>query len=153
MTIRELSLLDRNAAEQAAEAVDAFGELVLDDSAAAVQLRVGAAEPGEERRAAVPAQAFRLFVDILEQLARGNAVTVAPVGTELTTQQAANLLNVSRPYLIGLLEEGRIPYRRVGNRRKVLLTDLLEHRRRDEARRRKVFADLTVEAQELDLGY
>ena len=65
-------------------------------------------------RAVVPIEVFRLLIQILDELAQGHAVTVVPGGKELTTQQAADMLNVSRPYLVQLLEEGRLPYRRAG---------------------------------------
>ncbi len=99
----------------------------------------------------IPTVAFRFFVDVLAELANGNAVTVAPVHAELTTQQAADLLNVSRPYLIKLLDEEQIPYRRVGNRRKVQLVDVLDYKQRDAARRREILDELTREAEELGL--
>ena len=74
---------------------------------------------GDERREAVlPAAAARLLADMLTELARGNAVSLVPLNAELTTQQAANVLGVSRPYLIELLDQGAMAYRRVGNRRR-----------------------------------
>src|ERR1044071_7561875 len=74
-----------------------------------VQLRI----PEDETILALPASAVRLLVNILEEMARGNAVTLIPVHAELTTQQAAEMLNISRPSLIQLLDEGKIDYRRV----------------------------------------
>lgn len=99
----------------------------------------------------VPRAAVDLFAKILAHMAAGQMVNVIPVKAELTTQDAADLLNVSRPYLIRLLDEGKIPHHRVGNRRRVYFTDLMNYKRQDDAKRRAVVDELAKLSQELDL--
>lgn len=91
----------------------------------------------------IPEPVFHLFMRVVEVLVRGDAVTVVPVGKELTTQQAANLLNVSRQYLVRLLDEGRIEYSKTGTHRRVRIEDVLEFKQRRDAERLRGLAELT----------
>lgn len=101
----------------------------------------------------VPREAFELFLEILAQMASGNAVTIVPVHAELTTQQAAELLNVSRPHLISLLEAGKIPFRHVGSHRRLRFVDVVAFKDADDRRRKDLLDELTETAQEHGLGY
>jgi len=99
----------------------------------------------------LPAAAARLLVRILEEMARGNAVTVIPVRAELTTQEAADMLNISRPSLIQLLDEGKIDYRRVGTHRRVRLDALMNYKRQADAARRAALIELAAYDEELGI--
>jgi excisionase family DNA binding protein len=101
----------------------------------------------------VPASAMRLFLHLLTEMSQGNSVTLIPTHAELTKQQAASLLNVSRPYVVKLLDEGKIPSRAVGKYRRVRFDDLMAYKQKDDDARAKVLDQLTAEAQELGMGY
>jgi len=116
-------------------------------------LSVHAEGGGREATVTLPKEAIELLVEILGQMANGNAVTIVPVNAELTTQQAADMLNVSRPFLVGLLEENKIPHRLVGTHRRVRVSDLLVYKDQDDAHRKAVQDELTAEAEKLGLGY
>lgn len=106
-----------------------------------------------EQTLTIPRSAFDLLVQILGHMAQGNMVTLLPLHAEITTQEAADFLNVSRPFLIGLLEAGKLPFRKVGTHRRVQLADLIAYKKREDDERRQHLAELTAEAQKLNLGY
>ena len=128
---------------------------------ATIQRRVSAAptvslrpvDATSKQTVTLPAEAFRLLVEIVNQMASGNAVGVIPMHAEVTTQQAADFLEVSRPYLISVLEAGKLPFRKVGTHRRVRMADLVSYKRRDDDARRKVLDELAADAQENGLGY
>ena len=96
---------------------------------------------------------MRLFLHLLTEMSLGNAVTLIPTHAELTTQQAADLLSVSRPYLVKLLDEAKIPCRTIGKNRRVRFDDLMVYKRKDDEARAKILDQLTAEAQEFGMGY
>jgi excisionase family DNA binding protein len=117
-------------------------------------VRIQVLDDGEEAETVtVPASALRLLLHVLTEMAQGNAVILIPVHAELTTQQAADLLNVSRPFLVGLLESGQLPYRKVGTHRRVLFRDVMAYKQSNDAERLKALNELTAQAQELNMGY
>lgn len=111
-------------------------------------------DDGVETEVRVPASVLRYLEEILSHLGRGQSVTILPLDVELTTQQAADLLNVSRPYLITLLEEERaIPFRTVGKHRRIRLLDALAYKRKIIDERKEILRELAAQAQELGMGY
>ena len=108
---------------------------------------------GEEESIVIPSSAFDLLIEVLAHMAEGNAVTIVPLHAELTTQEAADILNVSRPYFVDLLETRKIPFRKIGTRRRVRCEDVLSYKKEIDSQRTKVLEELTAQAQELDMGY
>jgi len=101
----------------------------------------------------LPTSALRLLVDILGELAIGNAVKVVPVHAELTSQEAADLLNVSRPHLVKMLEEGAIPFTKTGRHRRIRFSDLMAFKQRRDEESQAAMEALANQAQELGMGY
>jgi excisionase family DNA binding protein len=98
-----------------------------------------------------PGSVYEILVRVVREMDRGNGITIIPVHAELTTQQAADLLNVSRPYLVSLLKEGKIPFHEVGRHRRIRLDDLLNYKEQRDSKRRRLLRKMSQEAQEAGL--
>jgi excisionase family DNA binding protein len=101
----------------------------------------------------IPTKALELLTFILSSMAEGKAISLVPSDAELTTQQAADMLNVSRPHVVKLLEQGTIPFKKVGSHRRILLDDLLTYDAQHKANRKANLRFLAEQAQDLNLGY
>ena len=146
------SLPSEAATEAARAALPPLAHLA-DRKVGTARLRIQPEGDPDEATVSLPMEAVALLLDVLGEMAKGNTVTVVPTQAELTTHQAAELLNVSRPFLIRLLEGGKIPHRKVGTHRRVRVGDLLAYKKQDDARRDKVLAELTQQSEDLGLGY
>jgi excisionase family DNA binding protein len=116
-----------------------------------LKLRVTDAEQMEPIE--LPAGAVALLMEVLEAMAAGRGVTIIPENAELSTVQAAEVLNVSRPFLIKLLEDGSIPHRKVGKHRRVRMEDVMSYKAAIDNEREAVLDQLAADAQDQDMGY
>jgi excisionase family DNA binding protein len=110
-------------------------------------------DAGREETIELPPGAVKLLMAILEDMASGRAVRIVPQNAELTTQQAADFLNVSRPFLVALLKQKKLPFRLVGTHRRIRFEDVLRCKENTDSDRRKVLDTLAAEAQDLKMGY
>jgi excisionase family DNA binding protein len=141
---------DQHETNLAQESSRALGPVA--DTSGDVRITVADAA-GFERTVNIPASALRLLFCVLSEMARGNAVSLIPMHAEITTQEAADILKVSRPYLVGLLEKGEIPFRKVGVQRRIQFRDVMEYKAHSDADRQSALDALARQAQELRLGY
>jgi excisionase family DNA binding protein len=114
-----------------------------------VTLRLG----GIKEEIKLPKAAGSLLVEILNELGKGKAVKVLAMDAEISTQQAADLLHVSRPFLINMLERKEIPFHRIGSHRRLRLSDVLAYKKRTDEQRMAALDELTQLSQDLGLGY
>lgn len=138
--------------EQAQIAVQTLAKMLKRTKRTALSISIHPDKSPEET-VSVPREAFEMFIQVLSHMANGAAVTIVPVNAELTTQQAAELLNVSRPFVVQLIEEGKLPARKVGTRRRVRCSDLMTFKQKDDAERKRALAELVEDAEDLGLEY
>ena len=108
---------------------------------------------GESDDLVLPGHVLQILLDVLSEMSKGNAISLIPHHQEVSTQEAANLLNVSRPFLVSLLEKGEIPFRKVGTHRRVLLKDVLAYKEQTDRLRTQALDDLAALSQAEDMGY
>lgn len=108
---------------------------------------------GEAPLLRLPPKVLRMFADVLGSLAQGKAVAIMPKELDVTTQEAAMFLNVSRPYLVRLLEEGKIAYHKVGTHRRIRFADVLQYKEDRQKISQDALQKLADQAQELNMGY
>lgn len=101
----------------------------------------------------IPEFALRLLIEIFREVAKGNAVTLIPVHSELTTQQAADILNVSRPYVVKLLENQKIPHIKRGRHRRIRFEDLMSYKEKDDHEREQALDEMVRLSEDLGVGY
>ena len=123
----------------------------LEKPGAPLSLRV--VDDTQEAPIELPAGAVALLIEILDAMAAGRGVTIIPENAELTTAEAAEVLNVSRPFLIGLLEQGQIKFRKVGSHRRIRMEDVMDYKEKVDAERDGILAELVADAEDEDMGY
>lgn len=151
--------MDKNAHRQLSPSPDdaalarISGQILARYTSSDRPLRMRVTDTEQEQPIELPAGAVSLLVDILDTMASGRSITLIPENVELTTVQAAEVLHVSRPFLIKLLEEGRIPYRKVGQHRRIRMEDVMAYKAAIDREREAILDELAAEAQELNMGY
>lgn len=149
--IARTTLPDQN---QIAVAVESSRQIAAFLSTKFETQRIELVDQSQQREAVeVPTIALRLLGEILSELALGNTVKVVPIHAELTTQEAADLLNVSRPHLVKLLDEGKLPHTKIGSHRRVKFADLMSYKAELDQSSNAAMDALASQAQELGMGY
>lgn len=148
--IQSISLPEQEAG-LARQSSDTLAHFVTKEETPPLTLRLENQQTGEQIEATVPAVAVRVLAQILAKMAEGHPVTLVPLQAELSTQQAAELLGVSRPYFIKLLEAGKMPYRKVGEQRRVRYADLLRYIQEYRQAATAALDEMAAEAQRLGL--
>lgn len=132
-------------------ALESSQQLAVHKMGRRASVRIQLVDDDANETIAVPRSVLELLRHALNEMAQGNAVTLIPTNAELTTQQAADLLNVSRPYVVKLLEEKKIPSRMVGKYRRLRFDDLMAYKQKDDAVRASILDQLSAETQGLGI--
>lgn len=149
LSIEKITKSDQKVALSSIEILSKSEVRATKDKSNVIKLKI----QGSEELVSIPLKALKLLTSILSNMAEGKSIALMPTTAEITTQQAADILNVSRPHIIKILEKGEIPYKKVGSHRRILLQDIMEYESKFKKRRRKQLNDLAAEAQKLNLGY
>ncbi len=134
----------------ARDSSQALAAFVLGDDQDLV-MRLEDRRTGQQVETSVPAAALRLLTSALARMAEGRAVTLLPLDADLSTQQAADVMGVSRPYFVKLLEAGKIPFRKVGSQRRVRVDELHRYMATYQREAVRALEELTAEAQRMGL--
>ena len=136
-------------ASQSLNRIKGFGIRLHTERSKGVKIRLE--ESGEQ--VTIPDKAFFILLDVLSNMSEGKSITIMPSETELSSRQAAEMLNMSRPHLVKLLESGKMPFKKVGSHRRVLLNDVIEYKEKLRQNREDQLTFLAKQAQQLNLGY
>lgn len=147
MIMETISQQERQMAQTSLDAIRSNARQLRRKKSRTVNIRINDAD------IAIPETAFSFLSDILSNMADGKTVSVVPVEKGITTQQAADILRVSRPFIVKLLEAGEIPFIKVGSHRRILLKDVQAYEEKQQQIRKKQLAFLSKQAQKLNLGY
>ena len=131
----------------------ASGQLLTRYVSSSRSMQVQIKDEEQEQPVELPIEAVEMLIEILEAMSSGHGVHIIPENAELSTVQAAEILNVSRPFVIKLMEEGVLPHRKVGKHRRIRIEDTIAYKTRIDRERERVLDELAAEAQKEDMGY
>ncbi len=148
-TTRHTSAQDQKLASRALPQIRNAGNKLRSKRTRGIKISLG--EAGEQ--VTIPESAYAILLDALTNISEGRTVTILPSETELSTIEAAEILHISRPHLIKLMNEGKLPFHKVGTHRRILLQDLITYKQGLAKIREKQLAFLATQSQDLNLGY
>ncbi len=145
------TVLDQDEAELAKSAQRCLITALDHSKAVSISIEANGEQLDDVPPLNLPPKVLRLFADMLGAMAQGKAVTLVPKSLEVTTQDAAMVLNVSRPYLIKLLDDGKIPFHKLGTHRRILLEDVMKYKKERRQASLDALQELANQANELNL--